>query len=48
MGAIPGLENRENMARLKKGDLNHGSQTMDAARGGPLRMWLPTRVPGTT
>jgi hypothetical protein len=48
MGAIPGPENRENMARLKKGDLNHGSQTMDDARGGPLRMRLPTRVPGTT
>jgi len=48
MGAIPGLENRENMARLKKGDLNHGSQTMDAARGGPLQMRLPTRVPGMT
>jgi hypothetical protein len=34
--------------RLKKGDLNHGSQTMDVACGRPLRMWQPTRVPGTT
>src|SRR5262244_2809993 len=48
MGAILGLDNRENMARLKKGDLNHGSQTMEAARGGSLRVRAPTRVSGTT
>jgi len=36
------------MARLEKGNLNHGSQTMDAARSGPLRVRLPTRVLGMT
>lgn len=31
-----------------KGGLHHGAQTMDVARSSPLRVWLPTRVPGKT
>jgi hypothetical protein len=39
---------RERTANRKRGGLTYGSQTMDPARGTPLRMWLPMRVLGTT
>ena len=42
--AISGSSERPRM----KGGLHHGAQTMDVACSRPLRMWLRTRVPGTT
>lgn len=39
---------RELTEHQRKGGLHNGTQTMDAARYCPLRMWLSTRVPGTT